>query len=186
MLQHYEGLLPGLSKSFFPNVIDTSRFRYADTNKTLSTVLVNDRRTFESYFDELLKISKRERILFMPVSELNFGYSIWDLERTLPRFDLVLAYGRSAYETMSCGRNVVVFGKNGGDGFVTPADFEPMFERNCSGWGTQKLKLSAPDVWERLGDELKRFSPEAGRLNRRLAVERLEVERHIDSFLAHC
>jgi hypothetical protein len=186
MLQHYSRTLPALSKSFFPNVIDTTRFQYADTNKTLKTVLVNDRRTSDAYFDELLTISRRERILFMPVSQLNFGYSIWDMEKRLPRFDLVLAYGRSAYEAMSCARNVIVFGQNGGDGFITPADFGPMFERNCSGWGTQKLKRSAPEVWEQLAAELKRFHPEAGRANRRLAVEHLEVERHIETFLQHC
>lgn len=186
MLQHYTSALPDLPKTFFPNVIDTARFRYADSRPRLTNVLVNDRRTAEAYYDQLLTISRRERVLFIPISTLNAGNSIWEMEKILPGFDLVLGYGRSVYEAMSCGRNVIVFGVNGGDGFVTPAEFGPMFERNCSGWGTQKLRRGAEDLWERFSEELRRFDPEAGKANRKLAVEHLEVERHIDSFLAHC
>lgn len=186
MTEHYRRRLPQTSVSFFPNVIDTARFRYADSRRQLTNVLINDRRTSEAYYEHLLAISRRERVLFIPISSLNAGNSIWEMEKILPGFDLVLGYGRSAYEAMSCGRNVIVFGVNGGDGFVTPAEFGPMFERNCSGWGTRKLERGAADLWERFSAELRRFDPEAGKANRRLAVEQLDVERHLDSFLAHC
>jgi hypothetical protein len=95
-------------------------------------------------------------------------------------------YGRSAYEAMSCGRNVVVFGSRGGDGFVAPSTFGAMFARNCSGWGTRKLEMSKPDVWNRLEAEILRFEPQAGLENRRLVLEHLDVARHVGDFLRYC
>lgn len=186
MHRHYAAKFPQLSSSFLPNLVDTDRFAFAPTRPAVKMALVNDRRTSNAYLDHLLALSKRLRILFVPVSELNFGYSVWEMEKVLARFDLVLAYGRSAYEAMSCGRNVIVFGQNGGDGFVSPASFPAMFDRNCSGWGTRKLSMSAPDVWERLAEELARFDPAAGAANRQLAIEHVGAARAVERFLAFC
>lgn len=185
MHRHYAARFPQLATSFLPNVIDTARFAEAPINRAPRMVLVNDRRSANTYFDHLLALGKKRGVMFIPISELNYGYSVWEMENLLPKFDLVLAYGRSAYEAMSCGRNVVIFGQHGGDGFVTPEDFAPMFDRNCSGWGTRKLALTDPQVWDRLDEELARFSPEAGHANRALAIEHLDVERHLDELLRY-
>lgn len=186
MHRHYQAKFPQLSSSFLPNLIDTRRFAFSPSRAAPRMVLVNDRRTSNAYLDRLLALSKKLRLLFVPVSELNFGYSVWEMEKVLPKFDVVLAYGRSAYEAMSCGRNVIVFGQNGGDGAVTPESFSAMFDRNCSGWATRKLAMNDPDVWERLAEEIARFDPNAGAANRQLAVESVDAGRYIDGFLSAC
>jgi hypothetical protein len=186
MQQHYSERLPQLRNSFLPNVIDTRRFAFVPSHRTLRSVLVSDRRTAEAYFAPLVKLGKKHRLVVVRVSELNLGNAIWEMEKVLGEFDLVLAYGRSAYEAMSCGRNVVVFGQRGGDGFVTRSTFAPMFQRNCSGWGTRKLEMSQPDVWEQLEAEILRFDPDAGIANRRLVEEHLDVEHHVDELLRYC
>lgn len=47
--------------------------------------------------------------------------------------DIVIGLGRTAYEAMSCNKNVIVFDYNGADGFATPETLLEFRKNNCSG-----------------------------------------------------
>ncbi len=186
MLRHYQAKYPGLSSSFVPNFIDTERFAFAPSRPRAQNVLLNDRRSAQEYLGPVTEVAKALGLSAVPVAALNFGYPVTSPEKLLPQFDLVLAYGRSLYEAMSCGRNVVVFGKSGGDGFVTPDNFDTFFDRNCSGWATRALNFADPEVWRRLGDELRRHDPTLGRALRELVVDRCDVKRQFNRVTDFC
>ncbi len=56
-----------------------------------------------------------------------------DIPDLINSVDLVIALGRGAYEAMACGRNVIVYDRNGADGFVTPETILEYRQNNCSG-----------------------------------------------------
>lgn len=78
-----------------------------------------------------------------------------DVRPMLNRADLVIGLGRTAYEAMSMGRNVVVFDYKGADGFVTPKTILDYRLSNCSGrhggfnWDEAKLR-EAVDLYDPL------------------------------------
>ena len=47
--------------------------------------------------------------------------------------DLVVSLGRGVYESIACGRNVIVYDYRGGDGFLTPDNYSHFLTHNCSG-----------------------------------------------------
>lgn len=77
-----------------------------------------------------------------------------DVEHCICQADIVVTLGRGALEAMSCGRNLIVYDRNGGDGFV---DTESLFcfrERNFSG-RTGRRRFTA----ESFGRELAKYDP---------------------------
>lgn len=85
-------------------------------------------------------------------------HAIWDA-------DIVVAKGRAALEGMACGRAVFIYDHFGGDGWITPERYDAMEADNFAG-------LSGPQIANaaQLEEELSRYSPEMGTVNRELAV----------------
>lgn len=176
---HYSKLYPLLSQSFLPNFIDTDRFNCDwKLNSHPKMVLLNDRRKGKDYFLKLAPVFKELNIELLPVADLNFGYPIWEMEKTYPSFDIVLGYGRSIYEAMSCGRNVIAIGPNGADGFLTEENFKASFYKNASGWGIQKFKLDELDFSKKLQAEISQYSDKKAAGLRQLAVDFLGIEKN--------
>lgn len=65
----------------------------------------------------------------------HIGFTHWTgfVERDINNSDLVVSLGRGVYESMACGRNVIVYDYRGGDGFLTPDNYSTFLTRNCSG-----------------------------------------------------
>lgn len=102
-----------------------------------------------------------------------------EVERWLNWADLVVGLGRSVYEAMSCGRNVVVYDYQGGDGFVTPESILEFRKRNCSG-RTNHIKYTADEFH----DELEKYDPvQAGRL-RDYVLHENNVRLIVDQYLS--
>lgn len=55
------------------------------------------------------------------------------IEDVINDHDLVITLGRGCYESLACKRNVIVFDRNGGDGFVTQKTILDFRHSNCSG-----------------------------------------------------
>jgi glycosyltransferase involved in cell wall biosynthesis len=79
--------------------------------------------------------------------------------------DLVITLGRGALEAMAMGRNVVVLGSRGGDGFVDADSFLELRERNFSG-RTRGTRFTP----ETLATEMRRYDPKLGSQLRELVL----------------
>lgn len=89
-----------------------------------------------------------------------------DVERWINDADIVVTLGRGALEAMACGRNVIVYDWNGGDGLVTPDNFDTLRSRNFSG----RMGLMSATV-DGLVAEIRRYDPLMGRHLRQIVVE---------------
>lgn len=77
--------------------------------------------------------------------------------------DLVVSWGRGVLEAMACGRPVISYDKELGDGYLTTDRYFESRERNFSGYECRYLF----DV-DGLVDELRKYNPSDGPVNRRL------------------
>lgn len=59
--------------------------------------------------------------------------SVWNVEDYIDWADVVITLGRGALQAMAMGRAVVIYDYRGGDGLVTPANFEDLAATNFSG-----------------------------------------------------
>ncbi len=94
----------------------------------------------------------------------------WNVEDIINESDLVISLGRGAYESMACGRNLVIFDRRNymessiGDGFVTIDNIGLYIKNNCSGRFSNTeydFELLANEIMKyniRHGDDLKEYS----------------------------
>ncbi|MEP0859895.1 MAG: glycosyltransferase [Ignavibacterium sp.] len=73
--------------------------------------------------------------------------------------DIVISLGRGAIESMLCKRQVIVFDRDGGDGLITPDNFEFISYNNFSGRAYKKHFNV-----EELMNEIKKYDPESSEL----------------------
>jgi hypothetical protein len=109
--------------------------------------------------------------------------SYFKIEEFIDRADLVFTLGRGAYESMACGRNVIVYDSRSymeskADGIITPETINDMLETNCSG-RRFNYKYDADDVIE----EIKKYKPEYGEYNRAFALENLNIRKQLDKYI---
>lgn len=93
--------------------------------------------------------------------------------------DLIVGLGRSAYEGMSCARNVIVYDYMGADGIITPETIFQYREKNCSG-RTNRIKYTVDEFREELG----KYDPEHGPALRDYILEHNNVEKIADQYLS--
>jgi hypothetical protein len=79
--------------------------------------------------------------------------------------DFVIAYGRSCYEAMACGKPVFVGGNNGVDGWMKPYTHGIFLYKNCSGY----VNHVGEESFDKIVCQLKRYRPYDGKVNRILA-----------------
>lgn len=109
----------------------------------------------------------------------------WDMENVVNEADLVVSLGRGVFESVSCGRNVVVFDHRDymnspaiGDGFITIDNIDHLLTCNCSGRATRQ-EFNA----DSLAAELKKYTPEVGRQLRQYALENLNIENQAQKYI---
>lgn len=89
-----------------------------------------------------------------------------DVRPAIKWADLVIALGRSAYESMAMKRNVIVLDYKGADGFVTPETMLELRKANCSGrrygenWNIPRLVEEFGKYDSGLGDSLRSYIAE--------------------------
>lgn len=130
----------GFESFIIRNPIDTERFVPTKVNQKLTNILY-----MSNYQGKVLDIIK----------EASIGYNLQvygkgeqvDGLGAIQEADLVIGLGRTAYEAMSCGKNVIIFDYNGADGIATPASLIHFRQNNCSGrkFG---IKLTAEELRE--------------------------------------
>jgi hypothetical protein len=88
--------------------------------------------------------------------------------------DLVFGKARVIYEAMACGRAAYVFDHNGGDGWVTAANFQVLSADNFGGQSE-----AAPIDRDRLMADLAAYDPLMGTVNRDLVVANNSATKHV-------
>jgi hypothetical protein len=106
------------------------------------------------------------------------GEIVTDPERLLAEADIVVGYGRSILEGMSCGCAAYVF-EYSVDGWVTAETYEAMEADGFAG-------TAFPDITDpgRLERDLAAYDPEMGRVNRELTATRHNMFEHANELAA--
>jgi hypothetical protein len=101
-----------------------------------------------------------------------------DVVAAICQADIVVAKARAALEGMSCGRAVYVYDQWGGDGWVTPSNYDELEAANFSG-----LAISGPREPEQIAADLGDYSPDMGWLNRELVLTHHSARRHAEELV---
>lgn len=112
--------------------------------------------------------------------DISFSFSsnenISNMNNFYNKFDLVIGAGRTALEAMSCGRNVIVAGHGGVDGFL---DMDSV-------WEFRKFNMSGRfnrDGYDNIAKHLESYDPDLGKHLRRYVVENNEASMIAKQYL---
>jgi hypothetical protein len=94
-------------------------------------------------------------------------------EDSIAAADIVVAKGRAALEGMAGGRAVYVYDVAGSDGWVTPESYTALEADNFAGTATDD-----PVSADRISEDLRRYAPEMGVVNRDLVVAHHDARQH--------
>jgi hypothetical protein len=97
-------------------------------------------------------------------------------EQTINLHDIVFAKGKLAHEAMGCGRAVYVLDHNGAEGWVTLENYDDLVKDNLGGRASAR-----PVTTESLADDLRRYDPQMGIVNRDLIVSHHDAIAHAAS-----
>lgn len=109
---------------------------------------------------------------------------VWNIEEYIDKADLVVALGRSAYEAMAMGREVLVYDTRGysplktADGLVRSENMNDLLFNNLSG---RRFKINMTP--ELLKTELLKYDPEQGKKNRQYIFDNMSIERQVIKYL---
>ncbi len=169
----------GCASKLIYNGIDTDRFEPKnELNDELKTVLsLSHSHEFNTYLEGACSKLNLELICFN-----KFENPIFEIEEAINQADVVFALGRSAYESMACGRPVIVFDKRSyfkplGDGYIAH-HLVSSLKNNCSG---RFFKLEVTE--ENLLKSLKKYNKCDGKIFRDFALENLKISYTVDSYL---
>lgn len=112
------------------------------------------------------------------------AHRVANVEEAINEADLVVTLGRGVYESLACGRNVVVFDRRdydavqGADGFLCAETLDHALTCNCSG-RAYGYEWDVSDV----ADALRRYDPALCEAHRALALDRFDVSKQLDRYL---
>jgi hypothetical protein len=101
-----------------------------------------------------------------------------DVRPALAGAEIVIGYGRSILEAMSCGRAAYVYDWKGRSGWVTPETY-PALEADGFAGGAEPDKAALPP----LGEDLRRYSSSMGPLNHDLVVTNHRANVHAEQLI---
>jgi len=94
-------------------------------------------------------------------------------EREIAIVDVVIGYGRCVVEALAGRRAAYVYGLDGGDGWVTPENYDALEADGFGGRG-----LTGTITPDRLTSDLAQWHPGMGQVNRRLAAQHHDAIQH--------
>ena len=165
----------GFDSVVIRNGIDTEH--YAPTrpiNKVLKNVLFSS--NYQSNAERVIREAcDRAGLNFNRIGGQNKTTQVlYELNKA----DLVIGLGRTAYEAMSCGRNVIIYDYNGGDGFARPHLLPDIRYNNCSG-RYNKHQYTADDLVELFTQ----YNPDTGRRLREYIIQNNNIQKTAQQYL---
>jgi len=139
----------GFDSVVIRNGIDTELYKsIKPTNSTLKNVLFSSRHQGKA-LDIITQACKELELNLTVIGGRRVINDTNKLIEIINDNDLVIGLGRTAYEAMSCERNVIVYDYLGADGFVTTETIKEYRYNNCSG-RCNKKELTVEELKEML------------------------------------
>lgn len=118
------------------------------------------------------------------IKAYKYDNPVWDIENIINQADLVVGLGRSAYESMACGRPVIIYDTRSyfescGDGYIRDC-LGFSLRNNCSG----RYSLTEFDK-KHLIDELDKYNPRDGEYFRSFSEKELDIKKNLDKYLSY-
>ena len=155
------------------NGVDLKKFSVQKKpDKTLRNILVISNR----YIDRTRKIIEGAAVE-IGAKVTHIGLPENPVMNTLPfiaKADLVISLGRGALEAMACGRSVIIYDVNGGDGFVDESNFFEIRKNNFSG-----RRFSRDFTKSDLKDEFLKYSAAGGEKLKKIIQTEHSLDRTI-------
>lgn len=150
------------------NVIDPERFKIQKPirQKPQKVLFISSRYT-QNTFNLLRRACDS---LGLSVSILGKKEKKYSVEKEINSADIVVSLGRGALEAMSCGRQVLIYDYQGGDGMVSEKNFLKLMKKNFSGRCT-KRKYKIQD----LKAELKKYDFKSSEILRSIVLRHFNV-----------
>jgi len=139
-------------------------------NDTLNDLLEKE---FSRYKIEMFRLNKLKN-------------PVWDIENYINQADLVISLGRGAYESLACGRAVLIIDQRPGrelkgDGLILPENIEEFISCNCRGQARQNKNIA-----EMVNFAVANYSVSLGEWSRQYALENLNIKKQTEKYIALC
>ena len=161
------------------NGINLDRFKPTKINKELKNILSLSQSDRLNNF--LQKMCDRYDYNFKHHNK--FLNPIFNIEEEIAAADLVVTLGRGAYESMACGKNVLIADWRAYqpalmDGLITEDNTARFLRNNCSG-RTEKKTIDESSIVK----ELLKYSAAQGEANRNFAEKNLNIKEKVDRMI---
>lgn len=181
VMNHLSSL--GYDSTIIHNGVDCERFMPKNKiNENVRTILSL------AQSDELNRIIKKvcDKMGIKLFTLNKFINPIFNVEDHINQSDLVISLGRGAFESMACGRNVIVLDKRPyvnrppiGDGLITKDNIDNILKNNCSGRYSNKIYTEVE-----IENEIKKYDYKLGDFCREYALENFNIVKQVDKYLS--
>ena len=132
--------------------------------------------------DLIKQVCEEENIKY--VEAFKYDNPVWDVENKINEVDLVIGLGRSAYESMACGRPAIIYDNRGyfesfGDGYIKN-NLGLSLQNNCSGRYFKRTFDKST-----LKKELEKYNPEDSLFFRNFAIRELDIKKQLDKYFEY-
>lgn len=176
---HDHLLSKGKQSTIIYNGVNLERFTEKPCNKELTSVF--SLAQSEKLNQLLENVCKKNGIIFN--SNNKFTNPTFDIEKQIIEHDLIISLGRGTYESLSCGKNVIIadwrqYQQPLMDGFVSTDNIKKYILKNCSG-RTERKQITEDSILQ----EFKKYDSNEGKKNRKFAEEFLDIRKKVDQML---
>lgn len=171
--------VPSSKISIVRDFINTDRFNSKKPlNKKLRQVLfISNYKKWKNYYRVSGACKKLGAKLMCFGSPYGRNYQI---EEAINEADLVISWGRGILEAMACGRAALSFDRLEGDGYITEKTYFEARKNNFSG-----RIFKYPFDRHSLADEIQKYDPECGKINRSLILKYHDAASGVDQILKY-
>lgn len=169
----------GFENTIIRNGVDSKRFSYTPTKELKKIVSMCQ----GEFAKRMIRNCCLDLGLEFIEAPSDYFSRISNVEDIIKQADLVVTLGRGAYESMMCGKNVLIFDSRPympccSDGLITPENINEIIKNNCSG---RRYKYPADINF--LKAEIQKYKAEYGELNHNFAMENFNISKQVDKYL---
>jgi glycosyltransferase involved in cell wall biosynthesis len=161
------------------NFIDTERFfSQKEINEEPKAVLIISNKYTPKIYKVIKMACSKLRLKLMVIGKHK---QVFETEKYINKADLVISLGRGVLEAMACGRAVIVYDYQGGDGMVTKNNINEIRKNNFSGRRFKKDYDVATLI-----QEIRRYKKPMGDINRKIILKDYNASLAIEKIIGIC
>jgi len=146
------------------NFVDTNRFfpKKEILDKPRTLLFLSNRYSLKVY-KNIREACSRAGLKLLCIGK---SKRVFNVENYINKADIVISLGRGALEAMSCGRAVIVYDYQGGDGMITRENINEIRKNNFSG-----RRFKRDYTINELVKEIQKYNKSMGEINRSIILE---------------